>query len=156
MLHRLRHGMSPELPLKKLLKGEVEVDETFVGGVCERRTKFLRQTPVVALIERGGSMQARVVSNVTQKNLGQVLNECVSKDADVHTDEHGAYRNPLKAWKSHSTVVHSRHEYSRRNPDGTVSGINSCESFFSLLKRGVYGAWHHVIRGMLTSVFWSM
>ncbi|MGD1088513.1 MAG: IS1595 family transposase [Verrucomicrobiota bacterium] len=146
MLHRLRHGMSPESPLKKKLKGDVEVDETYVGGVGDRRTKMSRQTPVVALIERGGNMATRVVSNVTQKNLGQVLNECVSKEADVHTDEHTAYRNPLKAWKSHSTVVHSRKEYSRRNPDGTVSGINSCESFFSLLKRGVYGSWHHVSR----------
>jgi transposase-like protein len=146
MAHRLRHAVSPEMPLKKLLKGEVEVDETFVGGTGDFRTRYQRQTPVVALIERGGDMATRVVSNVTQKNLGQVLNECVSKDADVHTDEHTAYRNPLKAWKSHSTVVHSRKEYSRRNPDGTVSGINSCESFFSLLKRGVYGSWHHVSR----------
>lgn len=146
MAHRLRFAVSPQMPLNKLLQGVVEVDETFVGGKGETRTKYLRQTPVVALIERGGNMAARVVSNVTQKNLGQALHDCVSKDADVHTDEHGAYRNPLKAWKSHSTVVHSRREYSRRNPDGTVSGINSCESFFSLLKRGVYGSWHHVSR----------
>jgi transposase-like protein len=146
MAHRLRHAVSPEMPLKKLLKGEVEVDEPFVGGEGDFKTRYRRQTPVVALIERDGNMAARVVSNVTQKNLGQVLNECVSKDAAVYTDEHGAYRNPLRAWKSHSTVVHSRKEYSRRNPDGTVSGINSCESFFSLLKRGVYGSWHHVSR----------
>jgi transposase-like protein len=146
MAHRLRFAVSPEMPLKKLLKGVVEVDETFVGGKGRLCSKYRRQTPVVALIERGGSMQTRVVSNVTQHNLGKVLNECVSKDAVVHTDEHAGYRYPLKAWKSHSTVVHSRREYSRRNPDGTVSGINHCESFFSLLKRGVYGAWHHVSR----------
>jgi transposase-like protein len=146
MLHRLRHAVSPESPLTNLLKGEVEVDETFVGGKGFRCSQSRRKTPVVALIERGGNMQTRVVSNVTQKNLGQVLHECVSKDADVHTDELPAYRNPLKDWKSHSTVVHSHHKYSRRNPDGTVSGINHCESFFSLLKRGVYGSWHHVSR----------
>ncbi len=144
MAHRLRFAVSPEMPLSKLLKGAVEVDETFVGGKGFRCSRYRRQTPVVALVERGGSMQARVVSNVTQHNLGKVLNECVSKDAAVHTDENSAYRNPLKAWKSHSKVVHSRREYSRKNPDGTVSGINHCESFFSLLKRGVYGAWHHV------------
>ena len=144
MAHRLRHAVSPEMPLKKLLKGEVEVDETFVGGTGDKRTRYSRQIPVVALIERGGNMATRVVSNVTQKNLGQVLNECVSKDATVNTDEHRAYPEPLRAWKKHNTVVHSKYEYSRRNPDGTVSGINSCESFFSLLKRGVYGSWHHV------------
>jgi hypothetical protein len=43
-----------------------------------------RQTPVVALVERDGSMKARVVINVTQKNIGRVLRECVSKDAVVN------------------------------------------------------------------------
>jgi len=64
----------------------------------------------------------------------------------VNTYEHGGYRVPLKHWKRHDTVVHSKYEYSRRNADGTVSGINTAESFFSLLKRGVYGSWHHVYR----------
>jgi transposase-like protein len=146
MAHRLRFAVSPAMPLTKLLKGEVEVDETFVGGKGYRCSRYRRQTPVVALVERGGNMATRVVSNVTQKNLGQALHDCVSKDATVNTDEHTAYRQPLKDWKKHNTVVHSKYEYSRRNPDGTVSGINSCESFFSLLKRGVYGAWHHVSR----------
>jgi transposase-like protein len=146
MAHRLRFAVSPEMPLNTLLKGVVEVDETFVGGTGRMCSKYRRQTPVVALIERGGNMATRVVSNVTQKNLGQALHDCVDKSATVNTDEHGAYRNPLKNWKAHHTVVHSRHEYHRRNKDGTVAGINSCESFFSLLKRGVYGSWHHVSR----------
>lgn len=146
MLHRLRFAVSPEMPLGKLLKGEVEVDETFVGGKGFNCSRFRRHTPVVALIERGGSMQTRVISNVTQKNIGQALHECVSKDATVNTDENLAYRNPLKEWKKHNTVVHSKYEFKRRNPDGTISGVNSCESFFSLLKRGVYGSWHHVSR----------
>ena len=146
MAHRIRHSMGPDKPLGRLLQGTVEVDETFVGGKGERATKGARKTPVVALVERDGLMQARVVSNVTQKNLGQVLAECVDKSAIVNTDEHGAYRNPLKHYKRHDTVVHSRFEYSRRLPDGSKAGINHCESFFSLLKRGVFGAWHHVSR----------
>jgi len=91
-------------------------------------------------------MKTRVISNVTQKNVGQVLSECVNKDATVNTDENVAYRNPLKEWKRHNTVVHSHGEYQRRNSDGTLSGVNRCESFFSLLMRGVYGSWHHVSR----------
>jgi transposase-like protein len=146
MAHRLRFAMAPGKPLRKLLSGTVEVDETFVGGVGDPKTKSARKTPVVALIERGGCMRAEVVSSVTQKNLGRILHETVSKDAIVNTDEHGAYRNPLKEWARHDTVVHSRFEYSRKNSDGTTSGINACESFFSLLKRGVYGSWHHVSR----------
>lgn len=146
MAHRVRHAMGPDNPLGKLLQGVVEVDETFVGGKGDRTTTGARKTPVVALVERGGVMQARVVASVTQKNLGKILYECVDKSAIVNTDEHGAYRNPLKAWKRHDTVVHSRAEYSRKLPDGSKAGINHCESFFSLLKRGVFGAWHHVSR----------
>ncbi len=146
MAHRLRFAVSPEMPLAKLLQGVVEVDETFVGGKGFRCSQMRRKTPAVALIERGGSMQARVVSNVTQHNLGKVLHECVSKKAVLNTDEHDAYKPAGKQFKEHQTVVHSRNEYSRRNADGSVSGINTCESFFSLLKRGVYGSWHHVSR----------
>jgi predicted metal-binding protein len=54
------------------------------GG--ERKTNFSRHVPVVALIQRGGKMYTRVVSNVSQKNLGQCLNECVDKSAIVNTD----------------------------------------------------------------------
>jgi transposase-like protein len=128
------------------LNGTVEVDETFIGGKGETKTTHLRKTPVVALIERDGNMRTAVVSTVTQKNLGKVLNEMVSKDAIMHTDEHQAYPGPLKAWKAHHTVVHSKYEFSRPLPDGTKAGINTCESFFSLLKRGVHGSWHHVSR----------
>lgn len=39
-----------------------------------------------------------------------------------------------------------KYEYARKLPDGTVAHINTAESFFSLLKRGVHGSWHHVSR----------
>lgn len=146
LAHRIRFVMGPTKPLGKLLKGVVEVDETFVGGKGETKTMSQRKTPVVALIERGGQMRATVVANVTQKNLGQVLNETVDKSAIVNTDEHGAYRNPLKEYKRHDRVVHSRKQYTKKLPDGSVASVNCCESFFSLLKRGVVGSWHHVSR----------
>jgi transposase-like protein len=145
LCHRIRYAMGGDANDPKL-SGTVEVDETFVGGKCDMKDSYLKKTPVVALIERGGKMRTAVVSNVTQKNIGKALAECVSKDAIVNTDEHGAYRNPLKEWKKHNTVVHSRYEYARKEKDGSVSHINTCESFFSLLKRGVHGSWHHVSR----------
>ena len=145
LCHRIRYAMGTD-PSAPKLTGTVEADETFIGGEGDRKTKTLRKTPVVALVERGGKMRTAVVSNVTQKNLGRVLNECVSKDAILNTDEHLAYRKEGKQFKRHDTVVHSRYEYSRLLEDGTKAGINSCESFFSLLKRGVHGSWHHVSR----------
>lgn len=140
LCHRIRFAMTPNHWAELKLRGTVEVDETFVGP------KGQRKTPVVALIERLGLARVKVVASVTQKNLGAALAECVSKEAVVNTDEHPAYRNPLKHWKGHQAVNHSRGEYQRKNQDGSVTSTNTAESFFSLLKRGIIGAWHHVSR----------
>ena len=146
LTHRIRFSMAPENPLGKLLSGVVEVDETFVGGKGDMRTMSSRKTPVVALVQRDGACHTRVVSSVTQKNLKAEISTHVSKDAIVNTDESGAYRGQLKDFKRHDVVNHSKEEYARTNKDGSVSHVNSAESFFSLLKRGVVGSWHHVSR----------
>jgi transposase-like protein len=144
MAHRIRFAMGDDL--KSKLTGIVEVDETFVGGKGSGRTRFSRHTPVVALIEQGGKMKTRVVSSVTSKNLGQALNECISKEAVICTDEHIGYKLAAKDFKKHHAVNHSKLEYTVKKPDGVSASVNHCESFFSLLKRGVYGAWHCVSR----------
>lgn len=140
MCHRLRFAMTPPRWAEIKLTGTVEVDETFVGP------KAKPKTPVVALIERQGFARVKVIASVTQKNLGAALDECVSKEAIVNTDEHPGYRHPLKHWKAHQTVNHSRREYQRQNPDGSRASTNTAESFFSLFKRAMVGAWHHISR----------
>ena len=144
MAHRIRFAMMPHHGAEPKLRGIVEVDETFVGGGREGGVRFERPSPVVALVERGGRARVKVVASVTQKNLGAVLQECVDQSAVVNTDEHPSYKHPLKAWKAHHAVNHSRGEYQRQNTDGSIASINTAESFFSWLKRGVVGAWHHV------------
>lgn len=139
MCHRIRFAMTPD-HLEPKLKGTVEVDETFVGP------KAREKTPVVALIERRGPARVKVIASVTQRNLGAALSECVSKEAVVNTDEHPGYKNPLKQWKKHQTVNHSRGEYQRQNQDGSKASTNTAESFFSLFKRAIVGAWHHISR----------
>jgi transposase-like protein len=146
MAHRIRFAMTPNETGLPKLTGTVEVDETFVGGKGDRTTRASRKTPVVALVERGGMARVKVVASVTQKNLGAALHECVSKESVVNTDEHPGYRHPLKHWKAHHAVNHSKGEYQRKLADGSLASTNTAESFFSLLKRGVYGAWHHVSR----------
>jgi transposase-like protein len=143
MAHRFRFALGNNEGGK--LGGVVEVDETFIGGKGDRSTKFSRQTPVVALIEQGGNMKTRVVPNVSQNNLGRVLNECVNQDAIISTDEHKGYKPVGKQFKDHVSVNHSKMEYAV-NYDGVMASTNHCESFFSLLKRGVHGAWHNVSR----------
>jgi transposase-like protein len=144
MAHRIRFAMQSENTSP--LKGDVEVDETYVGGKGDRRTMPLRKTPVVALVERDGNMKARVVSTVNHRNLGDMIRATVDPVSTIHTDEAAYYRGRLPEYKGHTVVNHSAYEYTRRNPDGTISGINCCESFFSLLKRGIVGSWHHVSR----------
>jgi hypothetical protein len=144
MAHRIRYalGDSPE----QKLNGVVEVDETFIGGKGDMRFKLTQKTPVMALIEQGGNMKARVIPTVSQRNLGQALHDCISKDAVICTDEFVGYEKAGKEFKAHHTVNHSQKEYILKMPDGVSAGVNSCESFFSLLKRGVHGAWHSVSR----------
>lgn len=144
MSHRIRFAMGDESSGK--LSGIVEVDETFVGGKGESRTRSIRQTPVVALIEQGGKMRTRIVSRVSAHTLGKALNECVQKEAVICTDEHSGYPNATKGFKEHHTVNHSKMEYTVKKPSGLSASVNHCESFFSLLKRGVYGSWHCVSR----------
>ncbi len=146
MAHRIRYAMGTDSNPRNMLKGVVEVDETFVGGKGERRTSYARKTPVVALIEQGGKMRTRVVAGVSSHTLGKALNECVDKSATICTDENPSYPNAVKGFKAHHSVNHSKLEYTVKKPDGVMASTNHCESFFSLLKRGVYGSWHNVSR----------
>lgn len=140
MCHRIRFAMTPQQWAEAKLDGTVEVDETFVGP------KAKPKMAVLALVERQGMARVKVIATVTQKNLGAALSEYVSREAVVNTDEHPSYKLPLKQWKAHQAVNHSRGEYQRENPDGSQASTNTAESFFSLLKRAIIGAWHHISR----------
>jgi|SRR5579859_1308139 len=150
MCHRIRHAMG-QSPVAELLEGMVECDETYIGGKPRpgdgKIRKFGRATdksPVVALVERGGNVRAKAVARVNKKTLRKFINENVGNRTIFNTDQFPIYKNLASRFLRHDRVNHSSNEYSRHNPDGTVSHVNSCESFFSLLKRGVYGAFHHV------------
>jgi transposase-like protein len=145
MAHRLRYAMT-EGPLADLLDGTVEVDETYVGG----KTKGLRgrpgrnspKTPVVALVERNtGRVRTKTMERVTAQTLWGVIRQNLDTEAMMMTDDFPAY-NGLVA--KHETVNHSRGQYKRGN-----AHTNTVEGFFSLLKRGIHGVYHHVSRGHL-------
>ena len=148
MAHRLRYAMNMG-PLADLLDGIVEVDETYVGG--RRRGKQGRpggdshKTPVVALVERkSGRVRAMPMPRVTEKNLRETISQHVKPSARLMTDELSSYVPVGGTLASHESVRHSDREYVR----GDVH-TNTVEGFFSLLKRGVHGVYHHVGRGHL-------
>jgi hypothetical protein len=84
------------------------------------------------------------MEHVSAANLRPIINEHVHGWAQVMTDEAAVYPLVLKGRvASHDVVCHSREEYVR-NENGRKIQTNTVEGFFSLLKRGVYGTFHHV------------
>jgi transposase-like protein len=124
----------------------VEVDETYVGGKTrrlgdpplKRGRGSERQTPVIGVVERGGDIVAIPIQRVTIKNLMRFIRENVQIGARIMTDEFMSYQALNQDYK-HETVNHSKREYVR----GDVY-TNTIESYFSQLKRGIFGIYHSV------------
>jgi transposase-like protein len=145
MAHRLRYAMS-DGPLATKLVGIVEADETYVGGRRKGRTGRpgpgdKQRTPVIALVERNGRARAFPMERVTGKNIHEALAKNLHQisTTELITDESGLYGGHKFGRIPHSTVNHSRKEYVR----GHVH-TNTVEGFLSLLKRGIFGVFHHV------------
>ena len=142
LAHRIRWAMR-QWPMRTFLKGTVEVDETFVGGktrLGKRGRASERKVPVVALVERGGRIRTKPVEHVTSKTLKSIIREHVRQDSRIVTDDSLVYHGLRWQFQGgHESVTHSKGEYVR----GDVH-VNSAESFFALLKRGVHGTFHHV------------
>jgi transposase-like protein len=144
MAHRIRYAMT-EGPMATLLKGTVEVDETYIGGKprikgVSKRGRGTKKTPVLALVSRDGSANSFPVERVSGKTLKTAIRENVESSARILTDELPSYGGIGKEFEGgHETVNHGRKEYAR----GDVN-TNSVESYFALLKRGVHGTFHHI------------
>jgi transposase-like protein len=126
-------------------KGKVvESDETFVGGKKKNVHNGMpapKKHAVQALVERGGEARVKHVADVTAKTLRTSIAAQVHRKSELHTDESLAYEHIGKEFPKHRTVNHSHDEYYRHKD---AAGIQSAESFFAILKRGVYGTFHSI------------
>ena len=138
MAHRIRHSMK-QTPFGDKLGGIVEADETYIGGKSRGMGHIDNKMPVFALVERGGRVRSFTMPRVTALNLKRSIHEHVQTDAKLMTDEHPGYKAIGKQFADHQTVNHSQKEYVR----GEAS-TNTVEGYFSLLKRGLTGTYHHV------------
>jgi transposase-like protein len=142
---RLREAMRDDVP-EGGVGGQnkvVEADETFVGGKKKNVHKGKpepKKHAVVALVERDGGMRASHVADVTAKTLRETLVTQASRKSYLMTDEATAYKGVGKEFSGHGSVNHSAQEYVR----GTFWHTNTAESFFAILKRGVYGTFHSI------------
>ncbi len=144
MAHRIREGMR-EAHFGPL-GGEgkfVEADETYVGGKAKNRA-FKEPPPkeaVMALVEREGQVRSFHLrsATVTAETIKPIIAEALSTNSHFRTDESGIYWTIGESFKSHRTVNHSASEYVRGD-----AHTNTVEGYFSILKRGIYGVYHHV------------
>jgi transposase-like protein len=141
MLHRIRLAMQQESLSR--LSGEVEVDETFIGGKARNMHKSQRKrkgingsqggkTAVLGMVERGGRVKAEVVTDVRRKTLRPRVIDSIEVGSAVYTDALKSYTG-LDVAFSHETIDHAE-----RYVDGRVH-TNTIENFWSLVKRGLNG-----------------
>lgn len=140
--HRIREAMRDLNPGP--LGGDnkvVEVDETYVGGKARnRKGRVPPKEAVVALVEREGLVRTMHVANVTSKTLRPIIVGQVSRASYLMTDESTVYPRIGAEFAGHGTVNHSIEEYVR----ASFWHTNTAENYFSILKRGITGVYHHV------------
>jgi transposase-like protein len=141
MCHRIREAMKDD---GSPLGGEgkvIESDEAFIGGKKKRRLsgKVAPMKKVVALVERDGRARSFHVANLHANNIRSAIVTNVDRQSALMTDDARVYWSLGREFSAHETTLHSNREFAR--PGGIHS--NNAENFFSILKRGVIGTYHH-------------
>lgn len=132
----------------KQLNGFVEMDETYAGGRIERKNRkhTEEKTVVFAMVERLGNVVAKQVPNAKKETLFPIIEENVSKEAKISTDEFSTYVNLHELGYQHRAIKHAMKQY--RN--GSVC-TNTIEGFFSQLKRMIFGTHIHISKKHFTN-----
>jgi transposase-like protein len=150
MLQRIRAAMQDKHFPK--LMGQVEVDETYIGGLNRNRHFNKKQkgrgpsgkTTVIGAISHKSNVVCKVIEDTSTETMSRFVRQTVSPNVSlVATDEAAGYQKLHQAFP-HEHVDHKAHEYVR----GEVH-TNNLESFWSLLKRGIVGTYHNVSKTYL-------
>lgn len=143
MAHRIREAFDTG---NNMFVGPVEVDETYIGGKERHKHEWKKMNAgrgvvgkiaVVGIIDRGTNrVDASVVESTDASTLQKFVNTRTERDATVYTDDAPAYPGLPRP---HETVKHSVSEFVRGQ-----AHTNGIESFWSTLKRGYVGIYHHM------------
>ncbi len=141
-MQRQIRDMMEELP--EFMDGEVEADETMVGGKRKgpRGRGAAGKTVVFGTLQRGKKrVQTAVVPNVKANTLLPHFTDNVAKGTKLITDELRSYKKIAKVMEiEHATVNHGAGQYAKL--DGTHT--NTIENFWGQLKRSIDGTYHVV------------
>jgi transposase-like protein len=149
MLHRIRKAMQDGTLGSKLggNGGEVEADETFIGGKARNMHKSVKarrisgqgrntddKIMVMGILERGGRVRAQIVPDRQKPTLQAIVKKNVEVGSALFTDELGGYKG-LDGEYRHQIIDHAV-----KYVDGRIH-TNGMENFWSLLKRGLNGTY---------------
>lgn len=125
------------------LTGQVEVDETYIGGkrAGKRGRGASGKTVVMGMVERNGNAIAKVVSDVKSRTLLPMIEAKVARanKTVVFTDELPSYNHIERLGYAHEIVQHAAKQYVRG-----IAHVNTVESLWSNIKRGIDGVNHSV------------
>jgi transposase-like protein len=146
MLHRLRTA-AQEDSHKEPLFDEVECDETYVGGKAGNMHKARKarkitgtggkdKTPVMGILQRGGTVRAMVIENNDRKHIHEQIKKNVAPNSTLYTDN-------LHSYRGLPDYVHQYVDHATKYVSGRVH-TNGLENFWSLLKRCIKGTYIQV------------
>jgi transposase-like protein len=148
LCHRIRYALKEANPTG-MLGGEVEADETYIGGKVKGKGCGYAgsKIAVVSLVERGGDVRSTVAGRATSKTIDTLLRRHVTEEARLNADESPLYTKLGKRFASHDRVNHSAEECGCDDyRSGRTVTTNTVEGFFGNSKRGLDGTRHHVSR----------
>ena len=140
-----------------MLKGVVEIDETYVGGSLSNKHYFTKlksnkyhksgmehKTPVLGMVEREGRIILKVLEKSSGKEIKPFVKSKIAPNSTIITDGFGAYYGLNDHFQNHIVLNHSQYKRS-------INQFNTCtlEGFWTLVKRAFIGQYHKISKNYL-------